>query len=358
MRLAFLSTHLTGTGHFVRSLALARAAMRAGHEALLLNGGRPLPHIASTDVPQVQLPWLQVTGLDYATLRRACGAPASAQDRAARIMAIETALGRFAPDMLVTETYPLGRRNLRQEFEAALAATPAPAIASVRDIPEPKPHRLAEAAATLDRRYRALLVHGDAGFIPLAESWPLETARCKLLHTGYVTDPCPDAEESEAPPVEILVSTGGGQLGGELVRKAIEAAPLTPFHWHILTGLEIREPLPGNVTVEAPRADYRALLGRARLSVSLCGYNTAMDLALCTTPALLAPMTEGGEREQALRARAMTRFEGIELVPEGSPAKLAAQVRRMAGKRRPPLPITTDGAERSIELLERLTRCP
>jgi len=137
-RVAFLCCYLSGTGHLVRTLALARATAVARARVLLISGGRPLPHIEQGGVDFLQLPPVDVPDFDFATLRKPDGAPAEAGYMASRQAMLEAALTGFRPDALITETFPLGRRALADEFEAAIAACPQAAIlASVRDIPEP-----------------------------------------------------------------------------------------------------------------------------------------------------------------------------------------------------------------------------
>ncbi|MBY8974304.1 glycosyltransferase [Rhodobacteraceae bacterium NNCM2] len=360
MRIALLTTHLTGSGHLVRMAALARAGQAAGHRVRVLNGGMPLAHLPLRDLSVGQLPPLMVRDLDYGTLRDASGHPASAGYMHARCAQIEAELEAFAPDVLVTETYPLGRRALAGEFRAALSATGALAVASVRDIPEPKPHRVAEASETLRRDFAALLVHGTEDVIPLSASWPLEGVDHLIHHTGYVAE----GAEVEPIPGGVLVSVGGGTLGRALLPVAAEAARRSAQRWRILVGgsdaASVKLPPARNLTVEPARPDYRALLAGAACSISLCGYNTALDLAACETPAILVPMTDRGEREQEIRARHMAAFEGITCLTgdEATPGRLASLVDAIAGQRRPRLPLTTDGAARSIAILEGLMTRP
>ncbi|HUF57387.1 MAG TPA: glycosyltransferase, partial [Thermohalobaculum sp.] len=301
-------------------------------------------------------------------------AEADAAYMAGRRAAIADALGRFRPDVLVTETFPLGRRMLADEFEAAIAEvrrrTPSAAvIASVRDIPEPprKPGRLAEAAARLVRDYDLLMVHGDPALVPLSAIWPLEAFAGRTRHTGYVAAPAPGGHVASAP--GILVSVGGGVLGRRLLALAAEAAAGSLRRWHLLAGgsdaaevaAGLRVGAPGNLVVEPARADYRALLSGAAASVSLAGYNTVLDLAACDTPAVLVPFEEKGEKEQGIRARALAGFPGIRVVPaEGLDA---ASLRRIAeaaaeGPRRPPLTLCRDGAERSARLITETVHAP
>ena len=147
-KIAFLCCHLSGTGHLVRTLALAHATAAAGAQVLVIGGGRPLDHINLKDLRFLQLPPVQVPDFDFSTLRTPEGTVADDIYLATRRTALQQALTDFRPDALITELFPLGRRILATEFEAAIATTraanpEAAIIASVRDIPEPpkKPKR-------------------------------------------------------------------------------------------------------------------------------------------------------------------------------------------------------------------------
>lgn len=370
-RAAFLCCHLSGTGHLVRTLALARATAAAGAEVLVIGGGRPLNHIDLNGVGYFQLPPVQVPDFDFSTLRTQEGAVADDVYLAARRATLEQALTQFCPDALVTELFPLGRRVLAAEFEAAIAAAraanPAAAvIASVRDIPEPprKPGRLEQAADRLRRHYDALLVHGDAGFLPLSATWPLPDDLAPMIHhTGYVAgDPPPPGDRPEE---TILVAVGGGVLGRRLLALAAEAAALSPRPWHLLTGgadaADLARDLTAkfgrpNLAIEPARPDYKALLADAACSVSLAGYNTVLDLAGCATPAIVVPFDEHGEREQVIRAERLARCDGFAVLRVGdlTPSLLAHAAGTAAGgPRRAPLALARDGAARAaVKILE------
>lgn len=365
IRVAFLCCHLSGTGHLVRTLALARATAAAGAEVLVIGGGRPLDHIDQTDIGFLQLPPVQVPDFDFSTLRTPEGLTADDAYLAARRTALERALAEFHPDALVTELFPLGRRILAAEFEAAIAATRAanPAakiIASVRDIPEPptKPGRLEQASERLRRYYNALLVHGDAAFLPLSTTWALPADLTPMIHhTGYVAgDPPPPRDTSGD---TILIAVGGGVLGRRLLELAAQAAALSPRPWHLLTGgadaADRARDLTArygraNLTVEPARPDYKALLANAACSVSLAGYNTVLDLAGTTTPAIIVPFDEHDEREQVIRAERLAGCDGFTVLRVGelTPDKLASAAERAAsGSRRPVLALARDGATRA-----------
>ncbi|MEM1346006.1 MAG: glycosyltransferase [Pseudomonadota bacterium] len=351
MRAAFLVSHLSGSGHLVRTLALARALAALDVAVTVLSGGRPLDHLDTEGVELVQLPPLSVQDFDYTTLRDPTGAPADAPYLAARRERILTTLHAFAPDVLVTETYPFGRRRLGAEFEAAITAVPtAQIIASARDIPEPTDaRRRAEAAGRLCQHYAGVLVHGEAEFLTLDAHWPLpEDLRTPILYTGYIGVPdLPETERSDT----ILVAGGAGPAGAALLQNAALAARLSQRPWHLLAPKTTPAPPPApNLRIEPPRRDYPALLARAACSLSLAGYNTVMDLAACRTPAVVVPFAGHGEREQAIRAARLATLPGFTVLSEAeaTPERLAAAAEAAArAPARPAWPFPRDGAARA-----------
>lgn len=368
-RVAIFVTHLSGTGHYLRARALARAVAAAGGEALLITGGRALPHLGPAGVAELQLPPVRVEGFDYADMRRPDGLPADAAWMACRERQIRDAVASFAPHVLVTETYPFGRRRLRGEFEAAIAAArqsvpDARIVASIRDVPEPmrKESRRASALARVAEIYDAVMVHGDASVLALSASWPLpEALGPRIHHLGYIAArQMPQAAERTG---RILVSVGGGATGRRLLALAAEAAERSSRPWHLLVGgadarAAVRRIMTARrrarLLAEPVRADFPRLLSGADASISLFGYNTALELAACRTPALIVPFEEHGEREQGIRARAFARFPGLtrlRLEDHGPSALARIAERAAAGPRRPMVPLRRDGAARAARFL-------
>ena len=48
----------------------------------------------------------------------------------------------------------------------------------------------------------------------------------------------------------------------------------------------------------------------------MCGYNTALDVLQTGVPAVFVPFDAGSEVEQTLRARTLSRLDGIGILPE------------------------------------------
>ncbi|MEL6318157.1 MAG: glycosyltransferase [Pseudomonadota bacterium] len=380
MRLLIVVTHLLGSGHLTRAAAIAEAAARRGHAAMLASGGAPAPHLTdrADGVEIVQLPPVRSNGLDFKTLLDPEGAPIDAAYRARRIAALERLLETCRPEAIVTELYPFGRRILRDEFDRLLsraeALSPRPRVwCSVRDILEPpsKPSRVPEVEAIVERRYDGVLAHGDPALHRLEASWPVgEATANRVRYTGYVAPPPPRRSPEGPGAGEILVSAGGGSVGDRLFCAALAAAAdprLEGRRWRLLVGgadraariaaFEASAGPVAPVAIEPVRPDFREMLGRAALSISQCGYNTALDLAAAGAPAVLVPFAEGGETEQSVRAQAFASRLGWRVIEEASltPEGLADAAAKALGD--PPTAPTwrpsTDGAAEAVRILER-----
>ncbi|MFC5505579.1 MULTISPECIES: glycosyltransferase family protein [Hyphomicrobiales] len=378
-RVLIAVTHLLGSGHLVRAAQLARALAAGGFAVTLASGGMPLRDMAGEPFAFVQLPPVKVEGLDFRNLLDEAGAPIEA-GRLARRRAMLAALATtLKPDVVVTEHFPFGRRQLAEEFltliTAAKAANPsALVLASVRDVlVTPRPDRIAEAEQRLASLFDGVLVHGDRNFLPLEASWPVSPALAARLHyTGYMAPPpvpAPGGPDGEGAG-EVLVSGGGSAAALPLFRLCLGAARLgdASRRWRILVGKAVaesdvaalRQSASPNVTVERVRADFPALLARAALSISQAGYNTVLDLVAAGRPAVVVPFDEGAETEQSIRAEAMERAGLARCLrlsgPDPAhPADLAAAVAAaLAQEERPRASIDLDGAGRIGGILSRL----
>jgi predicted glycosyltransferase len=370
MKIFIAVTHLLGIGHFARMRILARGLVAHGHHVVLVAGGRPAPHLDVTGIEYVQLPPVHCVGTDFRTLYQADDIVLTDDIRAQRRALLLKTLADFQPDLVVTETFPFGRRALKDEFlalcEAAAALRPRPAlVASIRDILNP-PSSIAkahEADRVIGEFYDGILVHGDARFVRPQSAWPFGPRTEALLHlTGYMDESAPvhsPAQKNDT----ILVSGGGSAASLPLYRTAITLAANRPERpWHILVGHgvshidfdELVRLAPSHVQVERARPDFRALLQRAALSISQAGYNTIVDLLTCTATMILVPFSSGQEQEQTLRAQALAEKGLAVLVPEDelNPASLQQAIdRALALPARDHSLIACDGVAGSVSAL-------
>ena len=375
MKVLIVVTHLLGSGHLARALTLGRAFAASGHDVTVASGGVPVPHLLSDGITLEQLPPLRSDGTQFTQLLDRDGFLASDSVFAARRAQLSVILARVSPDILITELFPFGRRVLGDEFRHLLAeanamARPPAVFASIRDIlaPPSKPAKAAAAEALIAEYYDGVLVHSDASVTPLELSWPVSARlRPYLQYTGFVAPEPPDAHPLRAGADEVLVSAGGGGVGDALFGQAIAAAALDRQRlWRVLVGgadaetriAALKTDSQGAV-IEAARPDFRLMLRHAAASVSMCGYNTAMDLLQTGTPALLVPFDEGQEVEQGLRAEALAKLPGFRVLRQDdvTPERLLALLAEaMDDPARNAAQFAFDGAAHSVEITTEIAR--
>jgi predicted glycosyltransferase len=376
MNVLIVVTHLLGTGHLARALTLGRAFASAGHQVTLASGGMPVPLLDHAGLTFLQLPPIRSDGVNFTRLLDGDHQEVAEATFTARQTALIGALTP-APDILITELFPFGRRVLSAEFlgllEAAIGLPSPPVIlASIRDIlaPPSKPSKAIRADDIIARFYDAVLVHSDPAATRLEQSWPVsDMLQARLKYTGYVAPPAATKHPEQLGKDEILISAGGGAVGTALFETAIKAAHLMPTRrWRLLVGghdgaariraLERLNPPKGTI-IEPARPEFRQMLRHVAASVNMCGYNTALDLMQAGTPAVLVPFDDGAEVEQTLRARSLAQMPAIEVMrsAEMTPRGLCDAVERvMMDGRRADTGLGFDGADQSVTLAVEMAR--
>lgn len=316
----FYVQHLLGCGHAKRAATLARHLVGHGMDVTVVTGGVPVPGIDFGDARVVQLPPLRAVDSSFSGLVDEIGAPASELLLAARRARLLGTFRAAAPDVVLTEHFPFGRRQLRREILALLdeacARRSRPWImASVRDVVVP-PRAIDQCLDWISRYFDTVLVHGHPSLIPFEASFPAAARIAdKIRYTGYVAEAAEPRGRNE-----ILVSSGGGTEAESLIEAARAARPLSKAGdapWRILGGLG-----------ETFRNDMPSLLAGCRLSISRAGYNTLLEAVAAGTRAVVVPFETERETEQALRA---ARFAEVGLCAvvrqsELTPARLAEAI--------------------------------
>jgi len=233
------------------------------------------------------------------------------------IEAVEIAR-RFNPDVLIVEMFPFGRKKFAIEIlaliQAARTAGATKVFCSVRDIlvtKRPDQQRFDQrAVAVLNREFDALLVHADPRFIDLSASFSsYDDIRIPVHYTGYIVDQ--NIRPNEVREIGVIVSAGGGRVGRRLIEVAAQAFPTVKneFGLDMLIVTGSLGSVPGGVTDSAAGLktvefvnDFPQLLARSRLSISQCGYNTAMEVLKAEPAAVFVPFETPREDEQLRRA--------------------------------------------------------
>jgi predicted glycosyltransferase len=330
-RVFFYVQHLLGIGHIARASRVASAMAKDGCSVTVVTGGIPVPGFPGEDVRSIALPAVVASSAGFAGLADERGNPVDQQFLTARRDLLLQAFETAAPDVVIIEAFPFGRRQMRFELipllEAIAASNPRPKLfTSVRDIlqQQKKPGRDEETIALLRDYFDGVLVHGDPTFVRLDETFPLtDRIADKVTYTGLVAPPLPP---EPAEKFDIVVSAGGGAVGRDLIKASLYAARrvATDQSWLLVTGPNLPEAdfaalgteAPDNVTLARFRKDFPSLLRGAELSISQAGYNTVCDLLVTGCRSILVPFTAGGETEQSVRAERLEKLGLAIALPE------------------------------------------
>ncbi|MDF3073344.1 MAG: hypothetical protein K0S54_1011 [Alphaproteobacteria bacterium] len=377
-KILFYCQHLLGIGHLRRAATLARALALAGHDVTLVSGGESVPHLDCAPAKLVQLAPVRAVDKFFKVLVDQRGEKIDDEFKAARARRLVALFNDIRPDVVLTEMFPFGRRQLRFELipllEAAKAAPWRPRIASsVRDIlvMSPKPERIDEMLGLVETYYDAVLVHGDRELIPFDATFaPAARIAQRLVYTGYVVETQTPQRGPHMPGHdEVIVSAGGGAVSEPLLEAAMAARALTALKdktWRLLVGHnlpperfeKLKSAAPAGVVVERARADFVTLLANAVLSISQGGYNTVMETLKFGRRAVVVPYAGGLETEQTLRAELLGKRGLIQIVDEQTltPQSVAEAVAgalaapELAGR----LSVDLDGMRQSVAAVGRL----
>jgi predicted glycosyltransferase len=339
-----------------------------------LNGGRLPP---GTVVPRgVELVDLPPLGHDaqHRLVSHSPGRSVEAVQRARARIVLET-FHRVAPDVVVVELYPFGRRKfefeLRPLLDAAAGAPCRPLIlSSVRDIlvgREDGGRHDERAAQLANDRLHGVLVHSDPAFARLDESFaPVTPLAVPVHHTGFVVPPRQPAHRRARR--RLLVSAGGGMVGEGLLCVAADAAASL----HARTGLTTTL-VAGPFLPDAARSRLRSRQGAvldlvdrvddlcgevaaSAASLSQAGYNTTLDVVRAGRPAVVVPYADGDEDEQTRRAARMAALGVLRAVPaaELTPARLVDEVVAAVAAPPPSVALDLGGRERSTKIVVEL----
>ncbi len=279
---------------------------------------------------------------------------------------------RWPYDGVVLEFYPFGRRRFGQEIRPMLEAVrqrcgPVPVFTSVRDVLVPRAieneRRMVE---SVRKSIHTVFVRGDPDLIRFDQTFSLASEIAdRLCYTGYVSHAVPTEWPTRKP--RILVSQGGGDVGGDLMQACIGAAALLPrFQFLLAAGsrtppaalahlrARVRSP---NVEIRPFLRDFMRCLTESALSISLGGDNTLTDVLNARVPALAYPYQDNPEQRIRIRGFAASglvhELDPTDLVPE----RLKARIEAVLAAPYPSRKVATDGAavtsERIRAVIER-----
>jgi predicted glycosyltransferase len=394
MRVLFHYTHKQTLGHTTRSIAVTAALARRGAEVLILQGGLPQPFVK---FPQgcrvVDIPFPFDTKGSF----QIHAVPVSAQPRAEFIL--KTA-EEFKPDVFITEFFPFGRlaympellptlRHLRKKGVRIMASIGYPLLIDLDRLDDKNFAALHRAVFAF---FDTFLIHTPKeletpyiqqtiGSPALAKTYAsvMKDLKDRIVYTGYVFPEqmmtggtqLPDGGDS------IVVSRGGGAVYPKIITLAIEAqrqldknvrtiiacGPATSPKEKATFQSCLKPEDKERVFIADHLDDLDDRLRDCRVSVSLCGYNTSVQMMRYGTPSVLIPYQNKNSNttnDQIARARLLhDKFASTILDHDTMTAKtLADAIKEQMSLTRPkPAPASWfNGADASARLVVPNTR--
>jgi predicted glycosyltransferase len=354
-RLLIFSHDSFGLGHLRRCRAIAHHLVEQfPHLSVLILSGSPI--IGSFDFKS-RVDFVRVPGViklrngDYTPLQLHIDIEQTLDIRAS---IIQHTADIFDPHLFLVDKEPLGLRGEVLDTLTLLKERGTRLVLGLRDVmDEPRSlldeWRRKNVWPALHDLYDEIWVYGlPQIFDPLTELPSMLPLARKTVFTGYLRRSVPTAppqNEHELPPERyILVTTGGGGDGEELidwVLSAYETDPGIPYPALLVFGpfmnlerrlaFQDRAARLDKVYAITFDARFEALLPRALGVVAMGGYNTFCEILSFGKPALIVPRT-APRQEQFLRAARAERLGLVRMLADDgrrSPGEMAAQLRAL-----------------------------
>ncbi len=368
----FYVQHLLGIGHVFRAMRVAKGLARAGCETHIVWGGSKITTMDTTDIHMHYLQAVHVSDEDFKALLLDDGTRIDDAGIKARCDHLLKLYQDIQPDIVITEAYPFGRRQMRFELipfiEKAKDTSPKPLIVcSIRDIMQENraPKRVRESLDAIHNWYDIVMVHGDPNLIPIeATLQNSDEIEEKIRYTGLVTPDAVDRTKMPSISPDVIVSAGGGAVGKALMHAAVDAMQYCKSfstNWCLTTGPDLPQAEFDLVAARAPVGmkitrfitDLAQVMAKGKVSVSRAGYNTVGDLLRAQCVSVLVPFTGGLETEQLRRAQMMEKqnLATVLLDENLNPQSLAAAIDKVASMERRIANFDLDGADKAAEIL-------
>jgi len=264
----------------------------------------------------------------------------------------------FNPDIFIIDKEPMGLSGEVEETLAYLKTRGTRLILGLREVMD-APHlleaewRRKDVMHKIEKFYDDIWVYGPPDFYdPLVGLDVPKGVRDKLNFVGFLQRNALTMDRAQYQPSGdyILVTTGGGGDGADLVQDVINAYRHDAGLTHralIVLGPYMPQDQRTKLSQEAAKIPYveviefdsrmEDLVAGARAVVAMGGYNTYCEILSFDKPALIVPRVQPRE-EQLIRATRAAELGLVDmLLPEQSadPARLAAALKTLP-ERRPP----------------------
>lgn len=389
-KVLFYCQYHLGMGHLVRSTEIIRSLAKEFKVCFVKAG----TEVEGFDFPaNVELVTLPLLLSENKQVKVANSCQNLEEVKESRKNLLLKVFNQFQPDCLTIEGYPFKKYQFEFESIPLLERVQATrgktkVVCSLRDVVMAQAYEnrdgiIEKTCARLNKYFDLLLVHSDPSFHRLEESFPrVQDIKCDIRYTGYVVQSPPekpaitpeDLIDLNRKKPMILVSVGGGQLGYELLESILEVSSvikqfLPDYHLQVFTGpfiphekfLELQKSADNktNLTLRKYTSQLLAYMEKAELSISLCGYNTAMNILNTGVKSMMLPSNK--DWEQQIRAEKMQRLGIVKVIQPNdlNPPYLAKKIIEYLYQ-----PVVKkfkafelQGAQKTANLLQELLEC-
>jgi len=223
-------------------------------------------------------------------------------------------------DAVIIEFYPFGRRKFRQEIKYLIESSKdhnskVKVISSMRDIYIPKENhreedkRIKILNQSLHSYFDKILVHSDKNLIQLENQFFLTKNNLeKIIYTGYVA---PTSIENNTRRSDRVIVQFGASLATAGYRFQVlqQLGKLEQYTFDFYLGPHedhFPRELSPNIEVHQHIEDFHLPLSKAKMAITMGGYNSIVEHIATKTPALIIPYDDNNE--QSNRAKSFGQF--------------------------------------------------
>lgn len=369
-----------GMGNIRRTLLLAEEFITSYRDAsILIITGSPMIHAfrIPKGIDYIKLPCLDRFDAEQYAPRYLSACPEEVKQTREAIL--RESILQFNPDLIVVDKRAAGvdgellptLHTLRQNGRHTRL------VLGVRDILD-EPERTRQVLAgngsfdVIDQFYDEVWIYGCKTVFDTAREYAFpESVVHKTVYCGYLKRPTFSTERLDGPP-RILVTTGGGGDGGDVIEAYLAGLSTLPRNIALRSTIIFGPQMPqarraeilgrfdymADVTFLEFEAEIANRYAQSDVVVSQAGYNTVCELLSFSRRAILVPRSEP-VREQLIRARLMAQrgfFECIE--PQDlTPETLIAKVREALTSSLNPTTPDLDGLPVIRQRAARLLNC-